>query len=156
MRHGLTGALASDRPLRRLILGVLLGLVACGLGACGLGAEVAWGDVPPTPDSDGYSGSVEWVLEDRLSSRLTEHNLELIDSRVEYLPPDVDWSAHTTWRSEHAAGLDEVSDRLNLPEPDAPVLEAKYSNGTSTMLVIGRADDAHERLVVLTALVRHG
>ena len=60
------------------------------------------------------------------------------------------------WRSGHAAGLTERSDRLDLPGPDAPVLETAYSNGASTLFVIGRADDAGERLVVLTALALAG
>lgn len=156
LRDGQQPEMAFGRCRRLAALLALLGLLVCGIGACGSGAEVAWADVPPSPASEGYSGSIERVLEDRLSSRLAEQNLELVDSRVEYLPPGVGWSAHVVWRSEHAAGLDEVSDRLDLPEPDAPALEAKYSDGTSTLFVIGRADDVGERLVVLTALARNG
>ena len=134
-------------------------LLMCGLGllgACSSDSTVAWAAIETSPGAEAYDGPVERVLDDRLSSRLAEQDLEFVDSRVEYLPPGVNWNQHLAWRSGHAADLTERSERLDLPEPDAPVLETAYSNGTSTLFVIGRADDAGERLVVLTALALAG
>lgn len=130
----------------------MLALLAALFGTgCSSGFEVAWQEIPDTPDAEPYEGSIETILSEQLSRELAE-DLEVIDSRVEYLPPGVDFQTHREWRSENAAGLDEEIDRLEIPDQDPPASVAKFSDGTSTLLVIARADDAGERLVVLTAL----
>lgn len=121
-------------------------------GACGSGGEVAWGDIPVTPGAEVYEGPNGAILNEWLTRRLDQLGQRVRNSRVEYLPPGVDWKQHVAWRSDHAAGMTEVKERPTIPDQDPPVSETKYSSGTSTLFVIGRANEAGDRLVVLTAL----
>ena len=140
--------------------GSLAAVVALGIGvaiallaaACGAGGEVAWGDIPVIPGAEAYEGPNEAIMTDWLARRVDGQGLRLRNSRLEYLPPGVAWKQHRAWRSDHAAGMTEANERPTIPDQDPPVSETRYSNGTSTLLVIGRADEAGERLVVLTAL----
>ena len=139
-------------PVARLMVFVAaLPLLAL---ACSSDSGVAWDDLAATPGAEAYEGSIERILDDRLSGRMNERGLKLVDSRVEYLPDGTDWAGHVAWRAEHSAGMTEVQDRLDVPEPDAPVVMAEFSSGGDTLFLIGRADDDGERLVVLTALTR--
>lgn len=129
---------------------LVLVLVACLMVACSDQDRTSWADITPSPGADPYEGSVETPLDDRLASRVTERDLKILDSRIEYLPAGVDWESHLSFRDDHAGELERVGDRV--PEPDAPVLVAEYRADARTLFVIGRADEAKARLVVLTAL----
>lgn len=146
MTDRLTGRRQRRRPRRATSL-VLAAWLAV---ACSSPDATSWADITPSSGAVDYEGSVEAPLDDRLASRLRERDLQIVDSRVEYLPAGVDWQEHLADRDDHVGDLARVDDRI--PEPDAPVLVAEYDGDGMTLFVIGRADDARERLVVLTAL----
>jgi hypothetical protein len=135
--------------LRRLLA------VACSvvvLVAC-QPAPATWKDIPPSADAIvlPYSKAPSALVE-RLRSRLAERNLVEISNRVERLAQGVDWDTHLRWRDQHDGLLLRRGDRV--PEPDAPVLYAEFSQGARTLFVIGAVDETGKQLVVLTALTK--
>ena len=145
---------------RRLVavLAPLVVVLGLGVSACSTKSP-AWGSIPVPPSAEEYpvdSATPDPALADidqRLSSLVNERHLTLVGQRTEHLPSGVDWSTHLSWRKGHAAGLRYAPDRT-VPEPDAPVLVAEYQGSGRTLFVIGRADAAGDRLIVLTALAR--
>ena len=125
-------------------------LAAVLLVGCTTNNDTTWDDVTPSPGADAYEGDVLGPLAVRLSSLVTERALTLIDSRVEYLPAGVTWTDHLEFRTQNVGDLQYIEERI--PEPDRPVLIAEYRADNKTVLVIANADEAGERLVVLTAL----
>jgi hypothetical protein len=137
------------RTLLALGLPLTLGSLAV-LPACGGRSSAAWSDVPPAPGAETYEGSIEKIVDERLSDIVAERHLRLVDSRLEVLPAGVAWADHRAFRDDHAAGLHRVEERV--PEPDAPVLTAEYAGRDRALFVIARATEDRTRLVVLTAL----
>ena len=138
-----------QRSLVHVLSLLVIGVVLAG---CSGGDATGWVDIPPSPGAGSYEGTVEVPLDNRLASRVTEENLKIIDSRLEYLPEGTAWAAHLAYRDEHSGDLERVEERI--PEPDAPVLVAEYRKGGRKLLVIGHADADRKRLVVLTALTK--
>lgn len=150
---------ATVRSLARLRILAVLALVGVIAGpilvGCSGSEATSWADISPSPGAQDYEGSAEGPLDDRLAGRLAERDLELVDSRVEYLPEGVAWQDHLAWRDKHVGDLEQIEDRI--PEPDAPVLLAEYGGDGRTLFVIATAgtagtDEGGGRLAVLTAL----
>jgi hypothetical protein len=125
---------------------VCVALVAC------QPAPATWNKIPAAPEA-ALVTDVPQALTERLNSRLAERQLQVMSSRVERLPAGTDWETHLRFRATHVGLLTRRGDRV--PEPDAPVLMAEYSQGPRTLFVIGVADDSGKQLIVLTALTKY-
>ncbi len=152
-RAAVATSTARSRVRLLVVTVVLVAASASVLMGCSGPEATGWVDITASPGAQDYEGSAEAPLDDRLSGRLAERDLELIDSRVERLPEGVAWTDHLAWRDEHVGDLERIEDRI--PEPDAPVLVAEYQGDGRTLFVVATgdgADEARGRLVVLTAL----
>jgi hypothetical protein len=115
-------------------------------------APATWKEIPATPNAVVVTDTPS-ALTERLNGRLAERNLKVVSSRVERLAAGTDWETHLQYRATHAGLLRRRGDRV--PEPDAPVLMAEFSQGPRTLFVIGVADESGKQLVVLTALTKY-
>jgi hypothetical protein len=140
-----------SRFRRRLVRSVSVLVVSVVLAAC-QAAPATWNKIPATPEATLVT-DVPQALTERLDSRLRERKLQVMSSRVERLPDGADWETHLRWRGSHDGLMSRRYDRV--PEPDAPVLIAEFSQGSRTLFVIGVADDSGKQLVVLTALTKY-
>jgi hypothetical protein len=133
------------RPALRPIVVLLLSLT---LATACQPPRTSWKDIAPAPSGASYEGEAEKILDQRLSSRVSERNLKVLDSRLEQLPLDVTFAQHVAWRDANDDNMVQVADRI--PEPDAPVMMAEFARAGRTLFVIGMV--ASGRIVVLTAL----
>lgn len=139
----------SPAPRRRRSLASATAAALLLAGACG-GDPTPWEAITPSPGAETYEGSIETPLDNRMHAIVTERDLDVVDSRLEFLPAGTAWADHLAFRDAHAGDLRRVESRL--PEPDAPVLVAEYHGDDRTLLVIGLAEESRTRLVVLTTL----
>jgi hypothetical protein len=133
------------RPALRPITVLLLSLI---LATACQPPRTSWKDITPAPSAASYEGQAENLLDQRLSSRVSERNLKVIGSRLEQLPLDVTFAQHVAWRDANANNMLLLPDRI--PEPDAPVMMAEFARAGRTLFLIGTV--ASGRTVVLTAL----
>lgn len=108
-----------------------------------------WTDIPPAPAAGAYEGALEATLDNRVTGRILERSLSIVESRLERLPDGVTWEQHLAFRDANNGGMQREVELV--PEPDSPVLYAEWSGTGRTLFVVGAVDQTG-RLVVLTAL----
>lgn len=135
-----------------LLLAVVLGVVLAGLFALRVWPgcqEPEWTNVRSVPGAGEYEGTLEAPLDNRVSGRLAERSLRVVEARLERLPAGVTWEQHLAFRDANADGMDRQIERV--PEPDAPVSYAEWSGCGRTLFVVGTSE-TDGRLVVETVL----
>jgi hypothetical protein len=134
---------------RRVFGPITIALASLTLATACQPPRTSWKDIGPAPGGASYEGEqAETLVDQRLSSLLSERNLKLLGSRLEQLPFDMTFAQHVAWRDANDDDMRQLSDRV--PEPDAPVMMAEFARAGRKLFVIGTV--ASGRTVVLTAL----